>query len=236
MSVCRVAFWIFVCLFGSGIASASTLTLSFEVTLRQSVVGSPGDPAGMDGATVSFSATFVDGATWQDSGFGSVFAVAGSHSFTIAGASVAASNGTYSDPGGLVIESAAGFESRFFSLPGTFSDSPEILLGSGHSFGLGFALSPVSVALQPSIGDLIDVSHFAASFAFDQDIYDSSSPTANLYVVDTVVAAPNATGGGPTNPNIPTVPIPLTLPMLAMSFGLLGLLWRSKRRLEAVLT
>jgi len=76
---------------------ATPLTLAFKVTIRQIDVGSVNDPAGMDGATVSFNATFADGTHWQNSGFGSVFAVADSHSFTIAGASVIASNGTYSE-------------------------------------------------------------------------------------------------------------------------------------------
>lgn len=221
-----------------GKVAASSLMLSFEVTVGQFLLGSVDDPLGMDGATVSFLATFNDNAIWQDSGFGSVFAVADSHSFTIAGASVAASNGTYSDPGGLVIESSPGVGAEFLSPPFPSSSRPTIFLDSGFEFVLGFFLSPTAISDQPGIGEFIDGSHFATSFSFDTFITDtatSSSPVQNHYEVASVESAPS-TIGGPTNPDVAPVPLPTSLPLIAGSLGLLGLLGLRSRIVAKAVT
>jgi len=190
-------------------------------------MGDVDDPLGMDGATVSVSTTFADGATWQDTGFESVIAVADSHSFTISGASVASSNGVFSDPNGLLLEAVLGVQTDFLSLPFMSGDS-SIFLGGGAEFVLGFSLSAVAFADQPDVGDFIDSSHFASTFAFDDSLHDtlaSSAPVTNVYEISHVVSAPSTTGG-PTNPDVSPVPLPAGLPLIASSLALLAVLGR----------
>ena len=101
---------------------------------------------------------------WQDSGFSTYFADANSHSFTVTGASVPASNGVYSDPGGLTIDCFPQGDCVFFGTPGSNFDEAQVTLGSGHVFLMGFDLLAPTLANTPAVGDFISGTDFTNVF------------------------------------------------------------------------
>lgn len=188
-------------------AIADDLILSFEVTIVQTIVGTVNDPAGLNGATVAFTATFPDGATWQDDGFGEPVAVSSSHSFTITGASVPATNGVWSDPDGLGILYFTGFDALFIDTI-ALQDFPGFNVQGGPDtcgtpsatlcLFFGFDLDPVAGANEPSIGEFIEADQFSSTFTSSQGINDtifSLGQSSNIYDIGSVVTPITVTGG-----------------------------------------
>jgi len=125
------------------------LTVSYKLT------GGAPDTAGLNGATITFTATFANGTSYFDDG-ATPAAISSSHSLTISGASVGATNGVYTDPEGFMYLYFTGFGGTFVDEPGGFGHT--VTLPSGDmEFTLGLEVAPV----EPVIGAPVSASNFA---------------------------------------------------------------------------
>ncbi|MFK8028960.1 MAG: hypothetical protein AB8G18_01860 [Gammaproteobacteria bacterium] len=150
----------------SGPAFAGTIVYDFVTTLE--LVSGP-DTNGLNGATVSITASFDDSSVYVDL-FGLPAIDSISHSITISGATVAASNGVFVDPDGLT----------YFP---TFSNSFET---NGGAF---LAVGPLNLvametgpgAVVPLLGDTISLDHFNTTDFDPRDLLMESEVGFSTY-------------------------------------------------------
>ena len=144
---------------GAQPAAGAPLTVTITFTL----VATGADPSGLDGATVTLSATFADGTVYVDDlpPGGLPSAVAAMNSLMIAGATVGLNNGTFADPEGFVyiVDPFTPGTVLFDSLPPLMDYS--VTMGSGTELTLGLFHTTLPPLPLPVVGDPVKMSDFA---------------------------------------------------------------------------
>lgn len=208
-------------------AAASAAALSLQSTFTLSRTGNGPDTPGLNGAKVVLLAEFDQGTVFTRDGFATPRANAASVRFTISGASVAATNATYSPtaPLGLFATGTA-FDGFLAS-----GSSTNVFLPGGDAtfFGIIGLVNQVRLDAGGSVGtralgDLLtlDILKGVRLASGGVVLFSRSGPGGTSYAVSNVstvaFAAPAA------------VPLPAGLPLLAAAIAVLAGLRRRQTR------
>ncbi len=200
-----------VCLLTMGLATgahATTITVEMNFTLTHDTTFGP-DAAGLDGALINFIAIFDGDDTYIDR-FGQPAVAATSHLFTVSGASVAATNGTYQEANGISFFPNNGNFDGFFNGNGRGIFLPGIQTSSSGLSGGSFD--------DRAVGDSINASDFLGTFP---------SFRTNWRNVDAGYNSSDITISA-TSDDVAPVPLPAGLPLLLGALGVFGVARRYK--------
>ncbi len=194
-----------------GMATAKAAVITVDVGFDLSL-SSGNDAAGLDGASVLFTASFADGTTFVDPICCPPMAIAASHSFTISGASVAASNGVFSDPGGAAFSPNNGLNEGFFTQSGSVLSLAG--LASVIQFGVNNQIPDVLAGDLLTVA-MLDVMYGTTQFAGWLGTDGSQYSLTNINV--------NAFQGG-----VNEVPLPAAFPLFLMGISAIGFVGRKR--------
>ena len=226
----------------AGAASAATLQLatSFDVAVRPSGINAPSGPdtIGLGGARITATATFADGTVFTRNGSAAPRAVASSFTYTVAGASVAGTNGVYQAGTSPGAPTAVGLffaaSSDGFATDGTganiFTPNPD--RGTLSIFGLGL---PNTLQFQAEgttggpvpLGSALTLPQLQAiRFGPLFSSFSTRGINGTNYVISnfTTVAS---------DLSVSTVPLPASLPMLGAGILAVGALRRRRAKRTA---